>query len=150
MAIDDTKEAAIHGLHAYKERLLVEIQQKQADLGSVERSIELLSGDTVVVTIIQNQAKKLLDTSESSVSRYSRLGKQAAVELFLRNNNGHWYKASAVAKELIRRGMTPISKHWAPAITGALNRAVAKGLAEKAKRNGVFMFRYKPETKQKE
>jgi len=149
MAIDDTKEAAIYGLHAYKERLLVEIQQKQDDLRSVERSIELLSGDTVVTTT-QSQTEQLFDTSESSVSRYSGLGKQAAVELFLRNNSGHWYKASVVAKELIRRGMTPISKHWSPAITGALNRAVTKDLAEKAKRNSVFMYRYKHETEQKE
>lgn len=149
MAIGDKKEAAIYTLHAYKEQLLLEIQQKHADLRSVERSIELLSGDTVVTTT-QSQANQLFDTSEYSVSRYSRLGKQAAVELFLRNNSGHWYKASIVAKELIRRGMSPISKHWGPAITGALNRAVTKGLAEKAKRNGVFMYRYKLETEQGE
>ncbi|TKJ33538.1 MAG: hypothetical protein CEE38_20485 [Planctomycetes bacterium B3_Pla] len=115
------------------------IQQNQADLRTLERSIELLNGDTGVTTT-QSQPKHLdlIDTSEPPASRYSGLGKQAAVELFLQENGVHWYKASVVAKELIRRGMRPTSKTWATAITGALNRATDKGLAEKEKMQRCF------------
>jgi hypothetical protein len=142
MAIDDvkendTKEAAIRGLHAYKERLLAEIRRKEADLRSVERSIDLLSGDGHETT---TQDRKLFDISEQPASRYANLGKQAATELFLQENAGRWFKASVVAKELLRRGMKP-TKHWGPTITGTLNRCAAKGLAEKAKRSGVYMYR---------
>jgi hypothetical protein len=151
MAIDDvkendTKEAAIRGLHAYKERLLAEIKRKEIDLRSVERSIDLLSGEGHEAT---TQDRKLFEFSEQPASRYSNLGKQAATELFLRDNAGRWFKASVVAKELLRRGMKP-TKHWGPTITGTLNRCATKGLAKKEKRNGVYMYRSTTENAEKQ
>jgi hypothetical protein len=146
----DKKEAAIRTLHAYKDQLLLEIEQKQNDLKSVKRSIELLSGDITTTTTTMTTTAPLFDVSEPPVSRYSGLGKQAAVELFLKENNKRWYKSSVVAKELIRRGMNPTTKNWGPAVTNSLNRATSKGLAKKEKRNGVFMYRGNTETEMEE
>ncbi|MBN2270347.1 MAG: hypothetical protein JXN61_07025 [Sedimentisphaerales bacterium] len=146
MATDDTKEAAIRGLHTYKEQLLLEIEQKQADLRSVERSIELLSGNGHKAPT-QDNGQRTLTFSGPPTSRYSGLKNQAACRLFLQENADQWWKASQVAKELIRRGITASSKHWNPAITGALNRLADKGIAIKEKRAGVFRYKFSPADK---
>ena len=79
-------------------------------------------------------------------SAYSLKG-QAAVELFLQENPDGWFKASVVAKELLRRGMTKTSKAFGSAIAGALNRTVEKGRATREKRDGVLMYRWGQESK---
>ena len=89
MSIDEGKEAAIRGLHSYKEELLAQIEVMRENLHHVERSIELLSGngkEIAPVTSIGGGA------SQSS-SRYANLKGQAAVELFLKENPNEWFKA---------------------------------------------------------
>jgi len=145
MDTDDSKEAAIKGLHAYKEQLLLEIEQKQADLRSVERSIELLSGNGAE-NPVQQDGQRTLGFSGPPTSRFSGLKPQPAAKLFLQENADRWWKASQVAKELLRRGIRPSSKHWGTVITGALNRLTVKGVADKEKRGGVYKYRLVAET----
>ena len=136
MSIDDGKEAAIRGLHAYKDELLNQIKLMEQNLHHVQRSIELLSSNIVPLPAKINIA-----------SPYSNLKNQAAAELLLKENPNRWFKASEVAKELLRRGAKKTSKNYTSIIANALNRAVDnKGLAVKEKRDGVWKYRWhKPE-----
>ena len=145
MATDDTRESALRGLHAYKERLMLEIEHKQVDLRAVERSIELLSG-AGSQTAQRDNNKTHFITNVAAPSKYAGLKNQVAAKLFLEENPKRYWKASEVAKELLRRGMEPSSKHWGPAITGALNRLAEKGIAEKRQLMGVYKYRLKAET----
>jgi len=139
MATDNAEETAIQSLHFYKEHLLAEIEAKQADLRSVERTIELLSGD-VSHTDQPPARPTLFVTTDAPRSRYAGLKTQAATKLFLQENANRWSKASHVAKELRRRGVRS-GKHFGPAITGALNRLADKGVARKEKRSGVYKYK---------
>lgn len=140
MATDNTKEAAIRGLHAYKEQLRLEVEQKQADLRSVERSIELLSGNGPE-SPAQEDGQRTLVFSGPPTSRFSGLRPQPAAKLFLQENASRWWKASQVATELLRRGIKPSTKHWGPVITGALNRLTGKGVIQKEKKSGVYKYK---------
>lgn len=139
MVNDNRKEAAIKGLHAYREQLIAEIEAKKADLGSLERSIQLLSGETSR----PEQLVGIPSAPESPVgagSRYAGLKNQAATRVFLEEQSHRWYKASEVVKELRRRGV-PTGKHFAAAVTGALNRLAVKGVAKKEKKAGVYKYK---------
>ena len=140
MNVDKGKEAAIRGLHAYEDELLMQIKGMQENLHHVRRSIELLSGNGSVA-VSPAPAKSTASSSFSTASRYADLKGQAAVELFLEENPGKWFKVSVACKELLRRGMQKRPKAFSSAIGGAFNRATEKGLAMKERRHGVFMYR---------
>lgn len=141
---DDKKEAAIQGLHAYRDALHTQMENIKENIHHIEKSIELLSGNDAHT--ISLAGKACVRTSSSATltvqnTRYSGLKGQAAVELFLKENPGKWFKASVIAKELLRRGMQKTSKAFTSGITCSLDRAASKGLAIKEKRNGVFKYR---------
>lgn len=136
MSDDNPKEAAIRGLHAYKEQLGAEIEAKKADLRSVERSIQLLSGDPDRASGVQ----RVFLPPETNGTKYTALKTQAAARLFLGEHGNKWWKSSTIAKELLRRGVRP-GKHFKPAVTSSLNRLADKGVAKKEKRGGVFKYK---------
>ncbi len=136
-------EGAICVLHTYEQELRAKIEEMRDRLHNLQQTIEMLAGNENTSTM-GKRPKAILGSSGASRSSYSELGGQGGVELFLRENP-HWHKASTVAKELLRRGMKRSCKAWGSAITGSLNRAVGKGLAEKIKRNKVFVYRWKAE-----
>ena len=141
---EDKKEAAIQGLYAYRDDLLSQFETLRENIHIVERSIELLSNDGTHTLLLAGKVS--VKTSASGTlsvqnTRYSGLKGQAAVELFLEENPGKWFKASVIAKELLRRGMKKTSKSFTSGITCSLDRAANKGFATKQKRNKVFKYR---------
>lgn len=149
---EDKKEAAIQGLYAYRDELLSQLDVLNDNLHVVNRSIELLSSEGTRPAALPGKVSvKACASGTLSVqkTRYSNLKGQAAVELFLEENPGRWFKASVVAKELLRRGLQRTSKSFTSGITLALDRAAKKGLAIKEKRSGVFKYRSKEEVEAK-
>lgn len=147
MGIDEGKEAAIKGLHMYRTELLAQIRQMQENLHHVERSIELLSGgQSVVSSTVKPPGTTLMPESATiSGSSYASMKPQAGAEAFLKENPGRWFKASVVAKELLRRGMPKTTKAFQSSVAGALNRAVEKGVAVREKREGRLMYAWRTE-----
>lgn len=107
-------DAALSALITYRDEL-------RRDLSSVERSIELLSGDGKAYS-----AEQAINAKE-----YATLKVQAAVERFLETHPDELFKPSAVKNELLRRGFVPTNKKTlGSAVHAALARAVVKDFAE--------------------
>jgi len=141
---EDKNEAAIQVLYAYRDDFRSEIELLNDNLRIIERTIKLLSSDTTkAVSLVGKVPVKASNASTpiTQVTGYSGLKGQAAVELFLEENPEKWFKASVVAKELLRRGVQKTSKSFTSGITLALDRAAKKDLAIKEKRNKVFKYR---------
>jgi hypothetical protein len=148
MSPNNCKEAAIQGLHAYREELLAQINRIQEDLHHVERSIELLGGNG---TFGRPTATAQVPNEQRTVitgPKYADIKAQAGVELFLKENPEQWFKSSVIARELIRRGMPKESKAFASTIAGALKRCTKKGIAVREQQDGVFVYRLRDGSKQ--
>lgn len=143
MMANPGKEAALTGLHAYRAKLREEMARLLMDVRAVERSIELLSGQDGGGTA--DSLPMAIARPMRLSSGYADLKPQQAAQRLLREEKRHWFKASVAARELIRRGCPKKSKHFATIIAAALNRLADKGIAEKAKRGGVWMYRLKKE-----
>ncbi len=126
----DGREAALKGLHAYREEIKKKIDRFKQDVEAVERSIALLSGEDTAN--LQEAVRKTLG--------YEGLGPQRAVERLLYENPDRKFKASVAAKELLRRGYPKKGKNFASIIACALNRAVAKGIATREHHGGRWVY----------
>jgi hypothetical protein len=118
-----SRNAAIQGLKDYRKELAGHISQLQEDLRVVDQSIVLISGhpSTPESSGIPNQ------TADQD------MGPQEAVENFLRNSPGTFYRPRDLGKELQKNGYQVRAKKpeiWFAQVTNSLRRAVSKGIAE--------------------
>ncbi len=111
------REAAIKGLHQYREELLDQLQE-------VEKSILKFGGDI-------EPHKKMEKSPPHDELMTSDLGPQQLVEKYLRDHPGKFFKTQFIAKELIQGGYHPNSpKFWVTQVRNCLRTAVKKGIAE--------------------
>ena len=145
MDTNDSTDLAIQGLRVCRKEILSRISHLQGCLKHTDGLLEMLgsNGHTEVATSPQQTAGDSQLPHEDSA--YAGLKTQRATEKFLEEHLGRWFKASAVAKELLRLGLPHGGKAFASTIAGALNRAVQKGIAVRKKRDGVYGYSWKIE-----
>ena len=132
MAANEERESALKSLYSYRDKIRTDVQRLQEDLLAVERSIRILGGESV-----PQQAPITPNPG------YEGLGIQAAVERLLLECPGRKFKPSIAAKELRRRGVPQKNKTFSTQVASALIRAAKKGLAEREKLNGRWVYSLK-------
>lgn len=119
-ASTESRDAAIEGLREYAADLRATLSRLREDLTAVDRSLRLLEGSPA-------------DETPTGVGPYASLKPQAAVEKHLQEHPNKRVKPSELTRSLLRLGLPKTSKAFTAAITGALIRATAKGIAAKGK-----------------
>jgi hypothetical protein len=137
---DDKRKAALAALTAYADELRTEIQRQTArlkrELEGVEQSIRVLEGDGT--RDVGGQARPLLDVG----GRYSGVGPQAAVEQFLEEHPGQFFRPVEIVIQLKAQGFSvPNPKLATQQVAIALGRAATKGLAVDGKREGKRVYK---------
>lgn len=128
----DARGVALDKLHAYKAHLEAEVNSLQRKLHAVEFSIQALTAEKVPgpEELVAGQR-----------SKYALMPAQQAVERFLRDHPKTAFKASALAKHLIRAGFVATAKNFTSQVAVALRRLEQKGVAGKFKQEGVLVYR---------
>jgi hypothetical protein len=129
------RDAALAELRAYRAELAADMQRIQADIDVVDRSIALLT---------KHPAKDGgPQIPLAPGGPYAGLKPQAAVLRFLKEHPGRWLKPRDAARELRELGADASAATFDAQVTASFYRSVKKGVAEKAKKQGVNQFRLK-------
>ena len=136
MISDNKRKAAMEALTAYADELRTEIEHQAArlkrELTAVEQSIRTLAGDESEAVGQRGTGAAL-----SVGGKYAGVGPQAAVERFLVECPGHFFRPAEMAAQLKTQGFSVSNPKLATQqVAIALGRAVAKGLAIEGSREG--------------
>lgn len=130
---DNSREAALRGLHEYREGLAAQMKTLEQDMSAVERSIALLDHGVP-------PSREPTEAQEG----FAALGATDAVIRFLREAKGRAFKPTIMAKELVRRGFMPKnSKTFSQQVTSTVKRVMHMGvhnIRRKKNRDGHWVY----------
>ena len=146
MISDNKRKAALEALTAYADELRTEIEHQAArlkqELTAVEQSIRAIAGGET-----QAVGQRETGSALGAGGKYAGVGPQAAVERFLEEHPGHFFRPAEMAAQLKTQGFSVSNPKLATQqVAIALGRAAAKGLVIQESRKGKRVYRsLKPE-----
>jgi len=148
MINDNKRKAALAALTAYADELRTEIERQSTrlkrELESVEQSIRALTGDEA-----QDMGPHVMGIAPGIGGKYVGVGAQAAIERFLEEHPGQFFRPAEMAAQLKAQGFSVSNPKLATQqVAIALGRAVAKGLAIEGQREGRRAYQSAKPTKQ--
>ena len=136
MIIDNKRKAALDAAKAYADELRTEIEHQAArlkhELERVDQFIRSLAGDKA-----QDVGEQGFGLAPGVRGKYAGVGPQAAVEQFLKEHPGQFFRPSEMAAQLKAQGFSVSNPKLATQqVAIALGRAAGKGLAIEGQREG--------------
>ena len=117
-----------------------ELRGRAEDLNAKIRAAEM------TIRSLEENQRPIEPTPSAPVEVSVSMKPQQAVERFLHDNPGAWFRAGRIKTHLMASG-APKSKNLIAAIISALNRAVDKGIAEqKLSAKGRKLYALKADT----
>jgi hypothetical protein len=143
MTMNDNLEHAVRLLEKCRADLRTKLERNKRDLEAVERSIQLLQGESTGPLVVP----------DPNQSPYAHLGPRAAVSRFFRENPGRALKPSAIAKALVDLGYqrtNPDPNVFVTQVRTVCIRLTEKGRLTKTELDGKTAFRLVEEHAPKE
>ena len=136
MISNNKRKTALEALTAYADELRTEIEHQTArlkrELTAVEQSIRAIAGDEAQA-VGQRETGAALGVG----GKYAGVGPQAAVERFLEEHPGPFFRPAEMAAQLKTQGFSVSNPKLATQqVAIALGRAVGKDLAIEGSREG--------------
>ena len=136
MITDNKRKTALDAAKAYADELRTEIEHQTSrlkrELEKVEQFMRALAGDGA-----QDVVGQRLGAAPGVLGKYAGMGPQAAVERYLKEHPGQFFRPAEMAAQLKAQGFSVSNPKLATQqVAVALGRALDKGLAIEGQREG--------------